>query len=90
VDVDQSYLGTHILTSAVKRVDTGIFLAVKGAKSGKGYKGGGDLVFNLKNGGVGLGKISKKAHLKKAWLAQIALLKKQIISGKVKPPLTVG
>ncbi len=80
VDVDQSYLGPHILTSAVKRVDTGIFLAVKGAKSGKGYKGGGNLVFNLKNGGVALGKFSKKAKLKKAWLTQINTLKKQIIS----------
>jgi basic membrane protein A len=90
VDVDQSYLGSYILTSAVKRVDTGIFLAVKGAKSGKGYKGGGDLVFNLKNGGVALGKFSKKAKLKKAWIAQIALLKKQIISGKIKPPLVVS
>ena len=55
VDVDQSFLGSYILTSAVKRVDTGIFLAVKGAKSGKGYKRGGNLVFNLKNGGVALG-----------------------------------
>ena len=90
VDVDQSYLGPHILTSAVKRVDTGIFLAVKGAKSGKGYKGGGNLVFNLKNGGVALGKFSKKAKLKKAWLTQINTLKKQIIAGKIKPPLTVG
>ena len=90
VDVDQSYLGPHILTSAVKRVDQGIFLAVKGAKSGKGYKGGGNLVFNLKNGGVALGKFSKKAKLKKAWLTQINTLKKQIISGKIKPPLTVG
>jgi basic membrane protein A len=90
VDVDQSYLGPHILTSAVKRVDQGIFLAVKGAKSGKGYKGGGNLVFNLKNGGVALGKFSKKAKLKKAWLTQVNTLKKQIISGKIKPPLTVG
>ena len=90
VDVDQSYLGPHILTSAVKRVDTGIVLAVKGAKNGKGYKGGSDLVFNLKNGGVGLGKFSKKAHFKKAWLTQIGVLKKQIISGKLKPPTSVG
>src|SRR5438309_5592881 len=60
VDVDQSFLGTHILTSAVKRVDVGIFLAVKGAKTGKGYRGGKDLVFNLKNGGVSLGKFSKR------------------------------
>jgi basic membrane protein A and related proteins len=89
VDVDQSFLGTHILTSAVKRVDTGIFLAVKGAKSGSGYKGGGDLVFNLKNGGVGLGKISKKAKIPKAWLTQIAKLRAQIISGKIKPPTVV-
>jgi len=90
VDVDQSFLGSHILTSAVKRVDVGIFLAVKGAKSGKGYKRGGNLVFNLKNGGVSLGKFSKKAKLKKAWLAQINTLKKQIIAGKIKPPTSVG
>jgi len=89
VDVDQSFLGPHILTSAVKRVDTGIFLAVKGAKTGTGYKGGGDLVFNLKNAGVGLGKISKKAKIPKAWLTQIAKLRAQIISGKIKPPTVV-
>jgi basic membrane protein A and related proteins len=90
VDVDQSYLGPHILTSAVKRVDTGIFLAVKGAKSGKGFKGGKDLVFNLKNGGVALGKFSPRAHFKKAWLTQVKKLKAQIISGKLKPPTTVS
>jgi basic membrane protein A len=90
VDVDQSYLGNHILTSAVKRVDTGIFLAVKGAKTGKGYKRGGDLVFNLKNGGVSLGKISKTAKIPKAWITQINKLKAQIISGKIKPPLTIS
>jgi basic membrane protein A and related proteins len=90
VDVDQSFLGSHILTSAVKRVDVGIFLAVRGAKTGKGYRGGGDLVFNLKNGGVSLGKFSKRAKLKKAWLKQINTLKKQIIAGKLKPPTSVG
>jgi len=90
VDVDQSFLGSHILTSAVKRVDVGIFLAVKGVKTGKGYKGGGDLVFNLKNGGVSLGKISKKAKIPAAWLTQISKLKAQIIAGKIKPPTSVG
>ena len=90
VDVDQSYLGNHILTSAVKRVDTGIFLAVRGAKTGKGYKRGGDLVFNLKNKGVSLGKISKTAKIPKAWITQINKLKAQIISGKIKPPLTIS
>jgi basic membrane protein A and related proteins len=90
VDLDQSFLGQHILTSAVKRVDTGVFLAVRGAKTGKGYRGGGDLVFNLKNGGVSLGKISKKAKIPKAWIAQLNTLKKQIMSGKIKPPTSVG
>ena len=90
VDIDQSFLGNYILTSAVKRVDTGIFLAVKGAKSGKGYKRGGNLVFNLKNGGVALGKISAKAKIPKAWLTQINKMKAQIIAGKIKPPKTVG
>ena len=90
VDVDQSFLGSYILTSAVKRVDTGIFLAVKGAKNGKGYKRGGNLVFNLKNGGVALGKISAKAKIPKAWLTQINKMKAQIIAGKLKPPKSVG
>jgi basic membrane protein A and related proteins len=90
VDIDQSFLGQHILTSAVKRVDTGVFLAVKGVKTGKGYRGGGDLVFNLKNGGVSVGKISKRARIPKAWITQINNLKKQIIAGKIKPPTSVG
>jgi basic membrane protein A len=90
VDVDQSFLGDYILTSAVKRVDQGIFLAVKGAKTGKGYKGGSDLVFNLKNKGVALGKISAKAKIPKAWLTQLDTLKAKIIAGKIKPPKTVG
>ena len=65
-------------------------LAVKGAKSGKGFKGGKDLVFNLKNKGVSLGKISKKARIPKSWMTQINKLKAQIIAGKIKPPTSVG
>jgi basic membrane protein A len=83
VDVDQSYLGPHILTSAVKRVDTGVFLTVKAAQAGT-LKGGNDLVFNLKNGGVALGKISAKVPA--AYKARIAALQKQLIAGTVKAP----
>src|SRR5207245_10790948 len=40
VDVDQAYLHpAHILTSAVKRVDRGVYLAIKGAESGQ-FAGG--------------------------------------------------
>ena len=59
VDVDQSYLGPHILTSAVKRVDLGVFRFVQAVKDGT-LVPGHDFVFDLKNGGVALGKISPK------------------------------
>jgi basic membrane protein A len=39
VDADQSFLGPHILTSAVKRVDTAVFLAIKRVVDGN-FKGG--------------------------------------------------
>src|SRR5205809_2054440 len=35
VDADQSFLGPHILTSAVKRVDTAVYLAIKSVVEGK-------------------------------------------------------
>src|SRR5207302_7542689 len=79
VDVDQSYLGSHILTSAVKRVDTGVYLAIKGAQNGQ-FKGGADLVFNLKNAGVGLGKVSP--NVPASFLKKIAGLRAQIVAGK--------
>src|SRR5438045_1056448 len=85
-------LAVHVAQRAGKKNirDVGIFLAVKGAKTGKGFKGGSNLVFNLQNKGVALGKFSPRAHLKKAWLTQIAKLKAQIISGKLKPPTSVS
>jgi basic membrane protein A len=83
VDVDQSYLGAHVLTSAVKRVDLWVYRLCQAAKSGK-FKGGTNMRFNLKNGGVGVGKISKKVP--KAYVAKMNALKKQIISGKIKVP----
>jgi basic membrane protein A len=87
VDVDQSYLGKHILTSAVKRVDRGVYLAIKGAQSGQ-FKGGADLTFDLKNGGVALGKISP--NVPASVLKKVAALRAQIVSGKLKPPTKVA
>lgn len=86
VDKDQSFLGKHILTSAVKRVDQGIFLAIKAVQDGE-VEGGKDLVFNLKNNGVSLGKVSSKVP--RAFVARINGLKAQIISGKIKVPTKV-
>jgi basic membrane protein A len=91
VDRDQSFLGSYILTSAVKRVDNGVYLAIKNAKAGK-YKGGSNAIFNLKNKGVALGKISPKlkGKLRAQILARVAVLQKQIIAGKIKIPTAVS
>ncbi len=86
VDTDQAFLGKHILTSAVKRVDRGIYLAIKGAKNGT-FHGGGNLNFNLKNYGVGLGKVSKAVPA--SYLKKINQLRKLIVAGKIKPPVNV-
>ena len=57
VDNDQSFLGDHILTSALKKVDEAVFESIKRAQEGT-FKGGTDVVATVENGGVGIGKIS--------------------------------
>jgi basic membrane protein A len=86
VDVDQSYLGPHILTSAVKRVDLGVFRFIQAVQTGT-LVPGHDFVFDLKNGGVAVGKISPKVP--KAYLARIKALQEQIELGKIKIPTAV-
>jgi basic membrane protein A len=79
VDADQSFLGPHILTSAVKRVDTAVFDAIKLVVDGK-FKGG-NIVFGLKDNGVGIGKISPKVP--QSEVAKINQVRADIISGKI-------
>src|SRR5512133_526113 len=80
VDADQSFLGPHILTSAVKRVDTAVFVAIKRVVDGN-FKGG-NLIFGLKDNGVGIGKISPRVP--KAEVAKVNQVRADIISGKIK------
>jgi basic membrane protein A len=80
VDADQSFLGPHILTSAVKRVDTAVFLAIKSVVDGN-FKGG-NMIFGLKQNGVGIGKISSKVP--KSEVAKVNQVRADIISGKIK------
>jgi basic membrane protein A len=54
VDANQGYLGKHILTSAQKKVDVAVFTAAELVKENK-FKGGGDLTFDIKNGGIDYG-----------------------------------
>ena len=83
VDRDQSDLGPHILTSAVKRVDTSVFDTIKAVQDGT-FKGGEDATFDLANGGVALGKISPKVS--PAIIDEVDALKQKIIDGEITPP----
>lgn len=80
VDADQGYLGTYVLTSALKRVDTAVYDSIRDAKAGK-FKGGTDAVYGLDIGGVGIGKFSPKTPAGIA--AKVAVIKQQIASGKI-------
>jgi basic membrane protein A len=60
VDADQSFLGPHVLTSALKGVDTAVFLTIQSVLEGT-FEGGGNAVFGLDQEGVGLGTVSKDA-----------------------------
>jgi basic membrane protein A and related proteins len=79
VDADQSYLGDHILTSAIKKVDVAVFEAVKRAQEGQ-FKGGIDVIATVENGGVGLGKISAEGEM---YAGQIQEITDQVASGEV-------
>jgi basic membrane protein A len=60
VDADQGYIGSHVLTSGLKKVNVSVYSTAQMVMEGK-FKGGTDSLFNIQNGGVGYGKISAKA-----------------------------
>jgi basic membrane protein A and related proteins len=82
VDADQSFLGPQILTSATKKVDRAVFLAVQSVQ--KGSFRGGNAVFGLREGGVGLGKISPKVP--RSEVAAVERIRQQLIAGTIHPP----
>jgi basic membrane protein A len=83
VDIDQSFLGRHILTSAIIRVDLAVDTAIQRLVKGT-FKTGGDTVFNLRNGGVGLGRVSPEVP--PSVLRQVDSVRRQIIAGRIKVP----
>ena len=85
VDADQSYLGPHILTSAVKKVDVAVFDTIKSVQNGS-YKGGGNQTFEVSNGGTGIGKISSTGQ---KFASKVQAVQKKLASGAVNPPDTV-
>jgi len=80
VDVDQSHLGRHILTSAVKRMDVAVFDTIEELARGT-LETGRTSRFSLGNRGVGLGKIS--AAVPRSLKAEIEDVRAEIVAGKI-------
>jgi basic membrane protein A and related proteins len=79
VDADQGYLGDHILTSALKKVDVAVFDAIKSAQD-DAFKGGTDLTFSVENEGVGLGELGPEAQ---DYADQVQEVQDQIAAGEI-------
>ena len=81
VDADQAYLApTLVLTSAEKRVNTGVFTAIKNLIAGQFSA---NLQENINNGGVGIGKIDAAGA---PFASKINAIIAGMKSGKIKPP----
>jgi basic membrane protein A and related proteins len=88
VDGDQSFLGPHVLTSALKGVDSAVFLTIKSVEDG-GFTGGKNVVFGIDQDGVGLGTLSPKAD--KDDVAKVEQVEQQIADGEIADiPTTVS
>jgi basic membrane protein A len=83
VDADQSFLGPFILTSALKKVDEGVFRTIKSVQDGT-WQGGRNLVFGLAQDGVGLGKISKRVPQED--LDDLDVVREKIADGEIDVP----
>jgi basic membrane protein A and related proteins len=79
VDADQGYLGDHVITSALKKVDVAVFNTAQEVQDGT-FKGGADTIFDLKSEGVGLGEMNADAQ---KYASQVEEVQQQIIDGEI-------
>lgn len=85
VDRDQNYLAPeNVLTSAVKRVDMGVFHIAEDLTKGD-FKGGQTITYGLKDGAVDIAPTSDK-NVSKEILDEVAKIKQDIIDGKIVVP----
>ena len=80
VDVDQSHLGRHILTSALVRFDVAVFDTIEALARGT-LETGRTSRFSLENRGVGLGAIS--AAVPRSLEAEVEHVRAEIVAGQI-------
>ena len=81
VDADQAYLGDHILTSALKKVDVAVFQTIQAVAGRDASQGGEDTVFDVATGGVGLGEIAADVPAESS--TQVKRVQEQIAAGEI-------
>ncbi len=87
VDRDQNDLAPdNVITSAMKRVDNGIYNVIKDLKDGK-FAGGTTVTYGLAEGGVDIAPTSDKL-VPKEILDEVQALKDKIIAGEIVVPKT--
>lgn len=79
VDADQAYLGDQVMTSALKKVDVAVFDEIKAVQDGS-FKGGDNRLFDVKSGGVGIGKTNEVGA---KYADQVKAVQDKIASGEL-------
>jgi basic membrane protein A and related proteins len=79
VDADQGYLGDHIMTSALKKVDEAAFTAAQEVSDGS-FQPGSDKIFDVASGGVGYGETNTEGA---KYTEQVDEVLAQIESGEI-------
>jgi basic membrane protein A len=82
-DADQSYLGPHMLTSALKRIDVATYDAVRSVVDGT-YDGGSKVTYGAAEDGVALGRVAPAAA---EWEQRMAPVYDDLRAGRVNIPV---
>ena len=87
VDADQAFLGEHVATSALKKVDEAVFQSIQELVDG-GFNGGEDTIFDVASGAVGIGVISPTVP--RTAVAEVKRVQEEIANGTISDiPTTV-
>ena len=88
VDADQAFLGEHVATSALKKVDEAVFQTIQEVVDG-GFSGGEDTIFDVASGAVGIGVISPTVP--RTAVAEVKRVQMEIADGTISDiPTTVA
>ena len=87
VDVNQNYLGRHMLTSALKNISVAVLDTTREFKRNPArFRTGFDKIYSVRNGGVGYAPISRRAPRRALIIRRVEAIKRQIARGRIKPP----